>query len=85
MRSISILLASFVTASALQAQATRPWTFLDQQLLNQVGSPELSPDGGSLLYTLSVPNWKEGKRFTDIWVVSTDRGPQSARRLTFTR
>ena len=85
MRSISILLAGLGMVSALQAQATRPWTFLDQQLLNQVGNPQLSPDGGSLLYTLSVPNWKEAKRFTDIYVVSTERGPGSARRLTFTR
>lgn len=85
MRSLSIVLATVVAASALDAQATRPWTFLDQQLLNQVGGTELSPDGRSMLYTLSVPSWKDAKRFTDVYVVSTDQGPESARRLTFTK
>ena len=60
-------------------------TFMDQQLLRQAGSPEISPDGAWMLYTLSVPNWKEAKRYTDIFVVSTKDGLPSTRQLTFTR
>jgi len=85
MRPFSLIVASVATATALHAQAPRPWTFLDQQLLNQVGGQALSPDGRSMLYTLSVADWKQAKRFTDIYVMTTDAGPASARRLTFTK
>ena len=64
--------------------AKRPMTFLDVQLMKQVGATTLSPDGRQMLYTLSTMNWKDAKRFTDIWVVSTERGTSSARQLTFT-
>ncbi len=81
------LLASTALASTaiVAQQAARPMTFMDQQLLRQAGSPELSPDGAWMLYTLSVPNWKEAKRYTDIFVVSTKDGLPSTRQLTFTR
>ncbi len=85
MRPFAFVIASVVTATALQGQSPRPWTFLDQQLLNQVGGTDLSPDGRSMLYTLSVADWKQAKRFTDIYVVSTDAGPGSTRRLTYTK
>jgi dipeptidyl aminopeptidase/acylaminoacyl peptidase len=86
MRTLSRLAATFVvSASTLGAQAPRPWTFLDQQLMRQVGGVELSADGQRLLYTLSVPDWKQAKRFTDVWVVSTAQGAPSARQLTFTK
>ena len=62
----------------------RPMTFLDVQLMKQVGATTLSPDGRQMLYTLSTMNWKDAKRFTDIWVVSTERGVPSARQLTYT-
>ncbi|MGQ0538913.1 MAG: prolyl oligopeptidase family serine peptidase, partial [Gemmatimonadaceae bacterium] len=44
----------------------------------------LSPDGRWMLYTVGTMNWKEGRRFTDIYVVSAEAGPSSARQLTFT-
>ncbi len=76
--------AGLAAAASLSAQAKRPMTFLDVQRLNQTGSLALSPDGRSALYALTVPDWKEARRFTDIWVVSTDQGVGSARQLTFT-
>jgi dipeptidyl aminopeptidase/acylaminoacyl peptidase len=60
-------------------------TFLDVQQLRQVGSPTPSPDGRRLLYTLSVPDWKEGKRQTDIYLVSLQQGAASTRQLTFSK
>ena len=78
----TILLAG----SALGAQtAPRPMTFMDQQLMRQAGSPALSPDGSWMLYTLSVPNWKEAKRYSDVFLVSTRDGLPSTRQLTFTK
>jgi dipeptidyl aminopeptidase/acylaminoacyl peptidase len=80
------LLAALVLAAPLAAQAPkRPMTFLDMQLMKQVGGAALSPDGKWMLYTLSVPDWKEARRYTDVWIVSTGQGVPSARQLTFTR
>ena len=60
-------------------------TFLDVQHLRAVGSPTVSPDGDALLYTLSTMDWKEARRQTDIYLVSTRDGVASTRQLTFTK
>lgn len=72
-------------AAPLAAQGKRPMTFLDVQNMRQVGAPDLSRDGRWLLYTLSVPDWKEARRQSDIYLVSTERGVSSTRQLTFTK
>ena len=63
----------------------RPMTFLDMQEMRQVGSPAPGPDGRWMLYTLSVPDWKEAKRQTDIHLVSLQQGVASTKRMTFTK
>jgi len=68
-----------------QQAAPRPMTFLDMQHMRQTGSPTPSPDGKWLLYTLSTPDWKEGTKQTDIFVVSLQQGVSSTRQLTFTK
>ncbi len=77
------------TAPAVDARQAgnqpRPMTFLDMQQMRQVGSPTPSPDGTWLLYTLSTPDWKEAKRQTDLYLVSTRQGVASTRQLTFTK
>ena len=80
-----VSVAGLAVAASASAQTKRPMTFLDVQQMNQTGGVALSPDGRSALYTLSVPDWKEAKRFTDIWVVSATQGVGSARQLTFTK
>jgi len=82
---LSVAGAGSALALSLHAQEPKPWTFMDQQLMNQAGANALSPDGKSMLYTMSVANWKEAKRYTDIFVVSTDQGVPSTRQLTFTK
>ena len=67
------------------AQSKRPMTFMDMQAMNQVGNAAISPDRQWVLYTLSVPDWKEARRTTDIWLVSATQGASSARQLTFTK
>ena len=71
--------------SLLAAQTSRPMTFLDVQHFRNVGGLAVSPDRSLLTYTLSVPDWKEGKRQTDVYVVSLGQGFESTRQLTFTR
>ncbi len=73
------------SANKSTAQAQRPWTFMDQQLMRTVSGQASSPDGKWMLYSLSVMNWKDAKRYSDIYVVSTEQGVASTRQLTFTK
>jgi dipeptidyl aminopeptidase/acylaminoacyl peptidase len=81
------LLMAVSSPAFLDAQASqtkRPMTFMDVQHMRNIGSPTPSPDGKWLLYTLSIPDWKEAKRQTDIYVVSVTEGLKSTKQLTFT-
>jgi len=60
-------------------------TFMDVMGMRQVGSPAVSRDGKSLLYTLSVPDWQAGKHFTDIYLVDIGAGVASTRQMTSTK
>jgi dipeptidyl aminopeptidase/acylaminoacyl peptidase len=82
---ITALLIASQWASSPQAQTQRPMTFLDMQQMRQVSSPTPSPDGKWLLYTLSTPDWKEAKRYTDVYLVSLQQGVPSTRQMTFTK
>jgi dipeptidyl aminopeptidase/acylaminoacyl peptidase len=78
--------AAILFATALGAQqAQRPMEFLDVQMMRQVGNEAPSPDGQWLLYTISTHDWKEARRQTDIYMVSTARGVPSTKQLTFTK
>jgi len=85
MTSLRALALTGVLASPVAAQTTRPMTFLDVQQLRNIGGAAVSPDRTRLLYTVSVPDWKEAKRETDIYLVSLVQGVPSTRQLTFTR
>ncbi|MEP6763240.1 MAG: S9 family peptidase [Gemmatimonadaceae bacterium] len=67
------------------AQEQRPWTFMDQQLMRTASGNALSPDGKWMLYSLSTMNWKDAKRYSDIYIVSTEQGVSSTKQLTFTK
>ena len=66
------------------ASAPRPMTWVDVQNVRQLQAPSPSPDGKWVLYALSTPDWKEAKRQSDIYLVSTSLGVPSTRQLTFT-
>ncbi len=78
-------IGSTATAQTPAADAKRPMTFLDMQLMNQAGSPTPSPDRKWMLYTISVPDWREARRQTDIYLVSLEQGLATTRQLTFTK
>ena len=67
-----------------QADDLRPMNFMDVQLMNSAGSWAPSPDGQWLLHTVSVPDWEEADRQSDIHLVSLSEGLSSHRQLTFT-
>ncbi len=52
--------------------APHPVTLNDLFRFHDVGSPELSPDGQWVAYTVSTVDTKADKRTTDIWMVSWD-------------
>jgi dipeptidyl aminopeptidase/acylaminoacyl peptidase len=60
-RQTLLLLVASVLAGALGAQSKRPMTFMDVMELKNVGGVALSPDGGTVAYTVSTwehPNAK---------------------------
>ena len=67
------------------AQTPRPMTFLDAQHMRQANGFDLSPDGRLMLYALSIPDWNQARRYTDLYMVSVDRGLPTTRQLTFTK
>ncbi len=70
--------------AAAQDKGKRSMTFMDVMELRSVGGAQVSPDGRLVIYTVSIPQWKAGKNFTDIFVAPAD-GSWPARQLTFTR
>lgn len=60
-------------------------TFMDNLEMRSVGSPACSPDGKWMLYTLTAPDWKSAKSFSDVYLVSIEKGVESTRQLTFTK
>jgi dipeptidyl aminopeptidase/acylaminoacyl peptidase len=83
-RHAGLLAAVLLLAAPLSAQSRRPMTFLDAQNMRSTAGDAVSPDGNSMLYTLSIPDWQNERRQSDIYLVSMQRGVSSARRLTFT-
>ena len=84
-RSSTALLVASAAALGAQSVAPRPMNFLDMRLMRSAGAPAISADGKWMLYTLTVPNWKEAKSYSDVYLVSTTDGVPSTRQLTFTK
>ena len=53
-------------------QDKRPMTIIDLINVSSIGSPQLSPDGNYILYTLSEANWDKNKRVSHIWRINKD-------------
>ena len=78
--------AAFLSLIALPlvAQTQRPMTFLDAQNMRQTSGLDVSPDGKLLAYALSIPDWQQARRQSDIYIVGIDGGLSTTRQLTFT-
>ena len=55
-----------------QQTSKRPLTLDDLYRLRDVGSPQVSPDGGWVAYTVSVPDVRKDQADKDIWMSSWD-------------
>lgn len=71
-RNMFVLLISLYPA--LMFGADRPITIDDVLALKSVGSPQISPDGDWVAYTVRQRDMEEDKSQTRIWVVSTSGG-----------
>ncbi len=81
---LSIVVFVFIAAtSALRAQIASPQTAptVDQILsLKRVGSPQISPDGRYVAYTVREADWDENAYETQIWIADAVAG--GTRQLT---
>src|SRR5262245_11241107 len=53
----------------------RPMDFDDVMKLKTVGSPQISPDGKWIVYTVNAADMKENTYNSDLWLISASGGP----------
>ena len=82
---VMILTMAALLLGQAPAQVKRPMTFVDVVSMISVGETSISPGGQWMLYALNVPDWQDGKSYTDIYLVSVDRGVSSTRQMTATK
>jgi dipeptidyl aminopeptidase/acylaminoacyl peptidase len=71
---LAVLAASVAVFPVVRAQGGRPMTIDDLLVAVRVADPQLSPDGGTVLYTRTTTDPKTGRRNADIWRVSAAGG-----------
>src|SRR5437867_1832705 len=81
----TVLAAAGLLAAQTPVSAPRPMTFIDVVSMRSVADTSISPDGRWMVYSLNVPDWQDGKSYTDIYLVSLDRGVESTRQMTATK
>ena len=75
LRSLSVVMAliCFVTPAAAQK---RPLQLADMSSLQNVGDPQLSPDGATIAYVRSQTDYATDKETSDVILVATASGAQ---------
>jgi len=68
------LILSCLLISVLIADEKRPVTIEDIFTLKDISEVQLSPDGSSILYVVSVADFKENAYNTDIWKIPSSGG-----------
>lgn len=70
--------------AAQNAPARHTVTHEDIWLMKRVGAPVISPDGRSVVFSVTEPSYTEADQSSDLWLVPTD-GSAEPRRLTNTK
>lgn len=78
-----LLLALIASFSNTYSQTKRPLKPSDVFRLQNIGDPQISPEGNWVAYTLSSVDSVKNRRNSDLWMVSWD-GKESIQ-LTHTR
>src|SRR5687767_8659440 len=71
---------AFISSGTVQTQAKRPMTLVDLLSIPRVGDPQLSPDGRTIIFMLSTPDWPANRRVAHLWRINADG--TGMRRLT---
>src|SRR5690242_5215454 len=66
----AIALIALLTLTATAQQ--KPITVDDVMDIVGASNPEISPDGSWIIYSRSELNWKDNKRQSSVWIISTD-------------
>jgi dipeptidyl aminopeptidase/acylaminoacyl peptidase len=73
LRGITTLIVSgLILASGMVAQTRHPLTLDEMLAMKRIAAPALSPDGRWICYTVSTPDVKANKNFSDLWLTSID-------------
>ncbi len=77
-----LLLFAFIAFSFVGITQTKvPITHEAMWLLKRVGTPEISPNGNWVIFSVMEPNYNETEQVNDIWIAPTD-GSTKPRRIT---
>lgn len=74
----------FTLLAFTAAAQKRAITHEDVFLMKRTGEPVVSPDGKTIVFALTEPDYDAAKQITDLWAVLAD-GSHPARRLTATK
>ena len=80
-----VVLVSVLFTTAVFSQSKRAMTYMDIMEMANVGGIAFSPDGKWALFIKTTADWKAAKRFSDVYLVSTERGTSSTRQMTYTK
>ena len=74
MRSIDCLLLSLLCLNfgvcAACAEESHPFSIHDMLAMERVSEPQVSPDGGEIVFTLRTTDLEADKGRTDLWLVA---------------
>ena len=84
MRPSYLLACAVLLCSPLTAQQRHTITHEDIFLMKRVSSLVISPDGRSIVFTVTEPSYTEADQVSDLWLVPSD-GSSEPRRLTNTK
>ncbi len=81
MRSLSLVLPFLLLTTLLGAQTKKAITHEAMTMMKRVGSPEVSPDGKWVVFSVTEPSYNEKEVVNDLWMVAAD-GQTAPRRIT---
>src|SRR5438132_8248886 len=84
MRPIYLVACAALLCAPLAAQQRHTITHEDIFLMRRVASPVISPDGRSIVFSVTEPSYTEADQVSDLWLVPTE-GDGEPRRLTNTK
>jgi dipeptidyl aminopeptidase/acylaminoacyl peptidase len=77
---VSLVSLSFATPAAAATPKAHPFTIADMLAMDRVGDPQVSPDGSSVVFSLSRTDFEANRRRSDLWLVGVEGN--GMRRLT---